>query len=98
MPNGHGGRVRFLPVIVLAVIAAGLLAYVKKDGAEWALYTGYGLAVVIGERLADHLHRWHLDVYVDATDSERAAAQKMYIIGAVIYILGAEVAWYFLTT
>ena len=98
MPNGHGGVVRFFSVIVLLFFAAGLLAYIKNHGADWAVYAGYGLAVLIGERFAHHLHLWHLDVYVDSSDSERAAARKMYIVGAVIYILGAVVAWGFLTT
>ena len=97
MPNGHGGRVRFFPVIVLLIMAAVLLAYARKDAADWALYAGYGLAILIGERLAHHLHLWHLDVYADSSDSEKAGARKMYIIGTVIYVLGAVVAWYFLT-
>lgn len=98
MPNGHGGVVRFFSVIVLLFFAAGLLAYVKQGGPDWAAYAGYALAVAIGERLAHHLHLWHLDVYVASSDSERAAARKMYIVGAVIYVLGAVVAWYFLVT
>ena len=98
MPNGHGGVVRFFSVIVLLIFAAGLLAYAKKSGAEWAVYAGYPLAVLIGERLAHHLHLWHLDVYVDSSDAERAAARKMYIVGGMIYVLGAIIAWYFLTT
>lgn len=100
MPNGHGGVVRFFSVIVLLIFAAGLLAYVKKGGAEWAIYAGYFLALAIGERFAHHLHLWHVDEYEGAysSDEEKAGARKTYIVGAVIYVLGAVVAWYFLTT
>ena len=99
MPNGHGGVVRFFSVIVLLVFAAGLLAYIKQGGWTGAVYAGYGLAILIGERFAHHLHLWHVDEYDGAysTDEEKAAARKTYIVGAVIYILGAVVAWYILT-
>jgi hypothetical protein len=98
MPNGHGGHVRFFSMIVLTLFAAGLLIYARKTGAEWAVYSGYGLAVLIGERFAHHLHLWHVDEYVDWSDDEKAAARKTYIIGAIIYVIGAVVAWNFLTT
>ena len=98
MPNGHGGVVRFFSVIVLLIFAAALLAYVKQGGSEWAVYAGYGLALLIGERIAHHLHLWHVDEYdgAYATDAEKAGARKTYLVGAVIYVLGALVAWYFL--
>lgn len=100
MPNGHGGSVRFFSVVVLLFFAAGLLAYVRNGGAGWAVYAGYGLAVLIGERFAHHLHRWHVEEYdgAYASDEQNAAAQKTYIVGAIIYVLCAVVAWYFLTT
>ena len=100
MPNGHGGGVRFFSVVVLLVLAAGLLAYVKNGGPEWALYAGYPLALVAGERLAFHVHLWRVEWYDGgyASDDEKARARRMYLIGAVIYVLGAVVAWYFLTT
>ncbi len=99
MPNGHGGYVRFFSVVVLLFFAAGLLAYIKNGGAEWAVYAGYGLAVLIGERFAHNLHRWGAEEYggAYASDEENAAAQKTYIVGAIIYVLGAVVAWHFLT-
>jgi hypothetical protein len=99
MPNGHGGVVRFFSVIVLLIFAAGLLVLAKKGGEEWAIYAGYGLAILIGERFAHHLHLWQINEYdgAYASDAEKAAARKIYIVGAVIYILGAVVAWHFLT-
>lgn len=99
MPNGHGGVGRFYSVIFLLIFAGGLLAYARKSGAEWAVYAGYALAVLIGERFAHHLHHWHVDEYdgTYASDEEKAGARKMYIVGAVIYVLGAVVAWNFLT-
>ena len=100
MPNGHGGIVRFLSVIVLLIFAAALLVYVRRGGSEWAVYAGYGLAALIGERFAHHLHRWHVNEYdgAYATDAEKAGARKMYLVGAVIYVLGALVAWNLLAT
>ena len=100
MPNGHGGYVRFFSVIVLVIIAGILLAYARKSGTEWAIYAGYGVSILIGERLAHHIHRWHTDWYGGGyhSDEEKAAARKMYIIGAVIYVLGAVIAWNLLTT
>jgi hypothetical protein len=98
MPNGHGGRVRFFPVIVLALFLGGLLVYARKTGAEWAIYAGYGVAVLAGERFAHHLHLWHVDEYVDWSDEEKAAARKIYIVGAIIYVIGALAAWNLLTT
>ena len=101
MPNGHGGSARFFPVIILLVIAAGLLVYVRSDGAPgWALYAGYPLACLMGERIAHHLHRWHAEEYDGAylTDQEKAGARKTYIVAAIIYVIGAVVAWDFLTT
>lgn len=99
MPNGHGGHVRFLPVIVLLVVLAGLLVYARKTGAEWAAWGGYGLAALAGERLAHHLHRWNSEEYDGAyySGEEKAAARKTYIAAAVIYMIGGAVAWYFLT-
>ena len=98
MPNGHGGVVRFFSVIVLLLFAAALLAYIKQGGSAWAVYAGYGLAVLIGERFAHHLHLWRVDEYGGAyvTDAEQAGARKTYLVGAVIYVLGALVAWNFL--
>lgn len=100
MPNGHGGSVRFFSAIFLLIIAGVLLAYARKSGAEWAVYAGYGLALLIGERFAHHLHLWHVVEYDGAysSDEEKAAAKKMYIIGAVIYVMGAVMAWNLLTT
>lgn len=100
MPNGHGGYVRFFSVIVIVLATTGLLVYVRKTGVEWAVYAGYVLAVLLGERFAHHLHRWKIEEYdgAYATDEEKAAARKTYIVGAIIYVLGAVVAWHFLTT
>ncbi len=101
MPNGHGAHFRFLPVIVLLVFGGGLLVYARDGGAPgWVAYTGYPLAWLIGERIAYHLHRWHAEEHGGeySTEEEKAAARKTYIVGAVIYILGAMVAWNFLTT
>jgi len=99
MPNGHGGYVRFFSVIVLLLFAGGLLVYIRNGAAGWAVYPGYGLAVLIGERFAHHLHLWHIDEYDGAcsSDKEKAGARKTYIVGAIIYVLGAVVAWHFLT-
>ncbi len=99
MPNGHGGSVRFFSVIVLLIFAGGLLAYIRNGGAGWSVYPGYGLAVLIGERFAHHLHLWHIDEYdgAYASDEEKTGGRKTYIVGAIIYVLGAVVAWYFPT-
>ncbi len=101
MPNGHGGQVRFFSVIILLFFAAGLLAYVRQGGApEWVAYTGYPLVILIGERFAHHLHRWHAEEYGGdyTTEEEKIGARKTYIVGAVIYVLAAVVTWDFLTT
>ncbi len=101
MPNGHIRRIRFLPVIVLLAMGGGLLVYVRNGGAPgWVVYAGYPLAWLIGERIAYHLHRWHAEEHGGdySTEEEKAAARKTYIVGAVIYILGALVAWDLLIT
>jgi len=95
MPNGHGGRLRFFSVIVLLAVAAGLLAWVRQGAPDWVTYAGYGLAFPIGERIAHHLHRWSAEEYDGgfATDEERAGARKTYLVGTVIYVIGALAAW-----
>jgi hypothetical protein len=100
MPNGHGGQVRFLPVALLLVCAAVLIVYARKSGEEWAVYGGYGLAALIGERFAHHLHRWKSEEYDGSyySDAEKAAARKTYIVAAIIYVIGALVAWNLLIT
>ncbi len=99
MPNGHGGHVRFFSVIFLLLIAGGLLVYARKTEEAWALYGGYGLAALIGERFAHHLHRWKYEEYGGSYHSEEtlAAVRKFYIICAILYAIGGVVAWYFLT-
>jgi hypothetical protein len=100
MPNGHGGNARFFPVIFFLVVAGGLLAYARNTGADWAVYGGYGLAILIGERFAKSLHLWHVENYdgAYATDEEKAGARKTYRVGAVIYVIVAVAAWNLLTT
>jgi hypothetical protein len=100
MPNGHGGHVRFFSVVLLTICAAGLLIYARKTEEAWALYGGYGLAVLIGERFAHHLHRWHVQEYDGGyySDAEKAGARKTYIVAAILYVIGALVAWDLLTT
>jgi hypothetical protein len=100
MPNGHGGHVRFLPVIVLALLLAALLAAYRGSGEPWMLYAGYALSAVFGERLAHHLHRWQVLEYggAYATDEEKAGARKTYVVGAIVYVLGGLIGWNLLTT
>jgi YD repeat-containing protein len=99
MPNGHGGYVRYFSVVVLLIVAAGLLVYARKTDEAWAVYGGYALGALIGERLAHHLHRWKYDEYGGAYYSEEthAAVRKLYIVCAILYAIGGVVAWYFLT-
>jgi hypothetical protein len=99
MPNGHGGHARFVTVILLLIVAGGLLVYARKTDEAWAIYGGYALAALIGERIAHHVHRWNSEEYDGAyySDAEKAGARKIYIVAAIIYAIGGVVAWYFLT-
>ena len=100
MPNGHGGNVRFFSVVFLLVAAGLLLAYARNTGADWAVYGGYALAALTGERFAKNLHLWHVENYdgAYATDEEKAGARKTYRVGAVIYVIFAVAVWNLLTT
>jgi hypothetical protein len=100
MPNGHGGHVRFFTVILLLIVAGGLLVYARKTDEALAVYGGYALAILIGERIAHHVHRWKSEEYDGAyySDAEKAGARKLYIICAILYAIGAVVMWDFLTT
>lgn len=98
MPNGHGGHVRFLPVIVLLVVMGTMLTVYRKAGDPWVFYAGYGLAALLGERFAHHLHRWKMDEYDGAyySDAGKARVLRIYRIAAAIYGIAAVAAWYFL--
>jgi hypothetical protein len=98
MPNGHGGHVRFLSAIVLLVILGTMLAVYRKAGNPWVLYAGYGLAGLLGERLSHHLHQWKMEEYDGAyySDSGKARGRKIYIAGAILYVIAAVAAWHFL--
>jgi hypothetical protein len=100
MPNGHGGSVRFFSVGVLVIILAVNLVAYHKSGEAWVLYAGYALSALLGERFAHHLHRWNSEEYDGAyySDAEKAGARKIYIVAAILYVIGAVVAWNFLTT
>ncbi len=98
MPNGHGGHVRFFSVIVLLVALAAMLAVYRKAGNPWVLYAGYGLAALLGERFAHHLHRWKMEEYDGSyySDAEKARVRKAYVAGALLYAIAAVAAWHFL--
>ena len=100
MPNGHGGHVRFFSVGVLLVMLAVALAAYLKSGEDWVLYSGYALSALAGERIAHHLHRWHSEEYDGAyySDAEKAGVRKIYIVAAILYVIGALAAWNLLTT
>ena len=100
MPNGHGGHVRFFSFGVIVLFLAGIFAAWHKSGEEWLLYAGYALAALGGERLAHHLHRWKYEEYDGSYYSEEthAAVRKLYLVAAIIYVLGGLIAWHFLTT
>ena len=100
MPNGHGGYVRFLSVVVLLLFLAGVFAAHHKTGEAWLLYAGYALSALLGERFAHHLHRWNSEEYDGAyySDAEKAGVRKTYIVAAILYVIGALAAWNLLTT
>ena len=100
MPNGHGGSVRFLSVGVILFLLAGVFAAYHNTGEPLWRWLGYGLAALGGERFAHHLHRWKYDESGGAYYSweTHAAVRKLYIVAAIIYVMGAVVAWHFLTT
>jgi hypothetical protein len=100
MPNGHGGHVRFFSVGVLVVLVALTLAAYYKSGEDWVLYSGYALSALLGERFAHHLHRWKSEEYDGAylSGAEKAGARKLYIVAAIIYVIGAVAAWNLLAT
>jgi hypothetical protein len=100
MPNGHGANPRFLGFILLLIVAAALLAQVKKGAPEWAAYPGYLLVAWAAERFAWHLHLWKAMEYDGAyTSGEKMwQARKKYWAGAVIYALAGATVWYFLVT
>ena len=100
MPNGHGGYVRFFSVGVILFFLAATFAAWHKSGEPWLLYGGYALAALGGERFAHHLHRWNSEEYDGAyySDAEKARVRKTYIVAAIIYVIGAVVAWDLLTT
>jgi hypothetical protein len=97
MPNGHGGYVRFLSVIILLVMLAAMLALYRKAGNSWMLYAGYGLAALLGERFAHHLHRWKTEEYDGGyySDSEKTRVRTVYLAGAILYAAAAVAAWHF---
>lgn len=100
MPNGHGGYVRFLSVAALLLLLGGVFAGYLKSPEPWLLYAGYAVAALLGERFAHNLHMWKAEEYdgVYLSDDEKIGARKTYIVAAVIYVIGAVVAWDFLTT
>ena len=100
MPNGHGGYVRFFSVAVLLLFLGGVFAAYRMNPELWLLAAGYGLAALLGERFARNLHMWNAEEYGGSyySDAEMAGARKTYIVAAVIYAIGAVVAWGFLTT
>jgi len=98
MPNGHGGSVRFFPVIVLLVILGTMLVVYRKAATPWVLYAGYGFAALLGERLSHHLHRWKVEEYDGAyySDPEKARVRKVYLAAAALYVIAAVATWHFL--
>ena len=91
MPNGHGGIPKYgSPFLLLLVL--GVLAFLKRTyDADWTVYAAYPAAVLLGWRLAWHLHLYDVMEYegAHASREELATARKRYRFGAVLWIVVA---------
>ena len=96
MPNGHGGIPRFgSPAILLLVLVVVLGTRVPaRLAGAWLL--PYVLAVLLGWRLAFHIHMWDATAYGGAMISPDAMtrAERRYLAGALLYALAAVVLVY----
>jgi hypothetical protein len=90
MPNGHGGKPRFLTPFLMAVAFVVVVRAPSTIGPRWIWLLILGvLAGLFGWRLAYDLHMRHADEYSGAYTSadERQQAQSHYRVRAVIYAI-----------
>ncbi|MGE0352502.1 MAG: hypothetical protein AB7I33_14490 [Gemmatimonadales bacterium] len=91
MPNGHGGIPRFGSPAVLLLLLGLVLAGGPVPGLPQGRWPAYVLAVLLGWRLAFHIHMWDVTGYGGALAPPQrlAAARRRFIVGSLVYVLAA---------
>jgi hypothetical protein len=96
MPNGHGGYMRFGAPLLIWVIMVVVFVSDNLSAAGWYRPLLLTLSLLLGWKLALHIHMWHTLEYGGAYVSreEHASAQKKFAVGAVCYsVVGFGAVW-----